>query len=79
MPIEEAIRIGVPRKSLQTIEIPKKHTLRESREWLREKGYKTAHRNSNNFRRFRQETPILGAHYYSINLPNGVIFVYQEY
>ena len=76
----KAQEMGISRKSLQTIEIPKAFTLKDSREWLKKHGYLWQyHRLTKNFRRFAQTYDIEGAKFYSKKLPNEVVMVWQEY
>jgi len=78
---KEAIRLNIPKKTLQTIELPKdKFTLREAKSWLKDNGYAYHYwRTTTNYIRFMQCPPIIGSTYHSIKLPNGVILVYQTY
>jgi hypothetical protein len=76
----QARRNGIPNKSLQTIEIPKDISLKDSRQWLHDHGYLSQnHRITKNFRRFIQQYDIEDAHYYSKKLPNGIVLVFQVY
>lgn len=76
----QAIRSGIPKKTLQTILIPKSYTLKESRDWLKQHDYATSYyRLTTNFRRWMQTPPIKGATYKSIKLDNGVELVYQHF
>lgn len=76
----KAKQMGISHKSLQTIEIPKTVSLKDSRDWLKSKGYLYQnHRLTKNFRRFIQAYDIEGADYYSKKLPNGFILVFQHY
>lgn len=76
----EAIRSGIPKKTLQTILIPNDYSLKESRAWLKDHNYSNAYyRNTKNFRRWMQVFPIRGASYYSNVLNNGIELIYQEY
>ncbi len=76
----KAKQMGIPKKTTQTVEIPKTFTLKESRDWLKQHGYNWQyHRNTTNFRRFMQLYNIKDATYYSKKLPNGVVLVFQEY
>lgn len=78
--IEEARLKGFPKKSLQTIEIPRDFTLKESRNWLKTHGYIWQnYRTTKNFRRFIQAYDIKEAKYYSKKLNNGIVLVFQEY
>ena len=77
---QEARQMGIPKKTLQTILISRKHTLAESKQWLKDNNYANSYyRTTANFRRFMQTPPIKGAKYYSTVLPNGVELVHQEY
>ena len=77
----QAIRLNIPKKTIQTVEIPReKYTLNSAKAWLRENGYAYHYyRNTTNYIRFMQVMPIIGAEYYSKKLPNGIILVYQTY
>lgn len=76
----KAHEMGIRNKSLQTIEIPRSFTLKESRDWLKKHGYLWQyHRNTTNFRRFAQTYDIAGADFYSKKLPNGIVMVWQSY
>ncbi len=79
--IAQAKKLGMPKKTLQTIEIPKDDfTLKQARFWLSENDYDhTNYRLTKNFRRFMQVDPILGAKYYSEKLDDGIVLVYQNY
>jgi len=77
---DQARKFGIPKKSLQTIEIPLTYSLIQSIDWLTKNGYKhNTMRKTKNFRRFRQERDIAGATYYSKKLPNGIVLVWQNY
>jgi len=78
---QQAIRMGIPKKTLQTIELPKnKYTLRSAKKWLKDNNFVNSYyRTTVNYYRFMQSFPIRGAGYYSRVLPNGVILVMQEY
>ena len=76
----KAHKMGIKRKSLQTIEIPRSWTLKESRDWLKKRGYLWMyHRMTPNFRRFAQTYDIKDATFYSKKLPNDIVMVFQEY
>lgn len=76
----EAHQMGLPKKTIQTVLIPKNVSLANSRKWLKDHGYAWRyHRNTTNFRRFMQTPDIKNASYYTISLPNGIELVYQEY
>jgi hypothetical protein len=76
----QARQMGISNPSLQTIEIPKKWSVPDSRNWLKEHGYLWQyHRLTTNFRRFAQTYDIAGAAFYSKKLPNGVVMVWQKY
>jgi hypothetical protein len=78
---KEAIRLNIPKKTLQTIELPKdKFTITSAKQWLKDNNYANHYwRTTANYIRFMQVMPIIGAEYYSKTLPNGVILVYQTY
>lgn len=75
-----AIQYKYPNPNLQTIEIPKKYSLKDAQIWLQGHGflYKN-YRETVNFYRFIQNDVIRGARYFSDKLPNDIIFVYQQY
>lgn len=76
----EAKRMGIPHKTLQTILINRIHSLKDSKQWLKDNNYANSYyRTTANFRRFMQTPPIKGSKYYSKKLSNGVELVYQEY
>jgi hypothetical protein len=76
----KAKQMGISHKSLQTIEIPKTISLKDSRDWLKKHGYLWQyHRLTTNFRRFAQTYDIKDATFYSKKLPNGFVLVFQEY
>ena len=76
----EARKKGIPKKTLQTIEIPKTFTLKQSRDWLKKNNYAWHyHRLTTNFRRFMQTPDIDNAKYYSKKLNDGIVLVFQEY
>ncbi len=78
--ISKAKEMGIMNPSLQTIEIPKTISLKDSREWLKSHGYLWMyHRNTTNFRRFAQTYDIKDANFYSKKLPNGIVMVWQKY
>jgi len=76
----KAREMGLLNPSLQTIEIPRTFSLKESRQWLKEHGflYQT-HRNTTNFRRFIQAYDVKDAEFYSKKFPNGIVFVFQKF
>ena len=72
--------MGIRNPSLQTIEIPKEISLKDSRNWLRKHGYLWQyHRLTTNMRKFAQTYDIAGAEFYSKKLPNGIVLVFQRY
>ncbi len=76
----EAKRMGIPKRTLQTILISRAHSLAESKQWLKDNNYANSYyRVTKNFRRFMQTPPIQGAKYESKILPNNVELVYQYY
>ena len=76
----QANLMGLPNQSLQTIEMPKTYTLKESRDWLKKHGYLYQnHRQTKNFRRFIQAYDVKDATFYSKKLPNGAVLVFQEW
>ena len=77
---QEAERYGIPRSSIQTIQIPLSFSLKKARVWLKEHGYLYRnYRTTLNYRRFIQNNDIIDAEYRSKVLPNGVIIVWQFY
>ena len=79
--IEEAKRLNIPKKTLQTVEINRhKFSLRQAKKWMKDHNYANAYyRTTANYWRFMQTPPIIGSTYYSKKLDNDVILVYQEY
>jgi hypothetical protein len=76
----QARQMGIRNPSLQTIEIPKEWSLKDSRNWLQQHGYLWMyHRLTPNFRRFAQTYDIKDAEFYSKKLPNGIVMVWQKY
>jgi hypothetical protein len=65
---------------LQSILCPKTYSLTKFKTWLLNHNYlpiKKIH-STTNYYRARMENPITNAEYYSIILPNGIIFVFQK-
>lgn len=78
--IQEAKRMGIPKKNLQTILIKKDVSLKDSKKWLKDHNFVNSnYRLTKNERRFLQNFPIEGANYYSKNITPNIIFVFQEY
>lgn len=77
----EATKKGIPKKTIQTIELPKdKFNLRTAKKWLKDHNYANAYyRTTDNYYRFMQTPDINNANYYSKKLPNDVIIVFQNY
>ncbi len=77
----EALRKGIPKKTIQTILLPRdKFSVRAAKRWLRENGYAWHYyRTTTNFNRFMQTPDIMDAIYYTKTLPNDVQIVMQEY
>jgi hypothetical protein len=76
----KAIKMGIPKKNLQTILIPDTHTLEHMQKWLKDNNYVNSnYRKTKNFIRFLQNFPIQGATYYTKKLSNGVELVFQQY
>jgi len=76
----QAIRLGLPNPSLQTVLVPRINSLTESRKWLKKHGFLYQnHRTTTNFRRFIQSYDIKDASFYVKKLPNGVELVFQKY
>ena len=72
--------MGIPKRTLQTILIPRTFTLAESKRWLKEHNYVNSYyRTTKNFRQFMQTFPIEGSKYTSKVLPNGIELVSQLY
>lgn len=72
--------MGIPKKTLQTVEIPREWGLATAREWLKEHHFAIAYyRRTANFYRFMQTPDIKGASYYSTKLQSGIVLVHQEY
>jgi hypothetical protein len=83
MPIitkSQARKMGIPKKTLQTVLISRNNTINESKKWLADNHYANSYyRTTTNFRRWMQTPPIAGSTYYSKILPNGVELVFQIY
>lgn len=79
--IEKATQYGYPNPNIQTIQFPKVNfNLHDSKYWLQRHGYLYRnHRDTKNYHRFIQNDVIIGAHYYSKTLPDGVILTFQNY
>lgn len=76
----QAKLMGLPNPSLQTIEIPKEFSLKESRDWLKKHGYLYQnYRTTTNFRRFIQAYDVKNASFYSKKLNNGIVLVFQQF
>lgn len=76
----QAHRMGIPKKTLQTVEIPREWGLATARKWMKKNNFANAYyRRTVNFYKFLQTPDIKGASYYSKVLPNGAILVTQEY
>ena len=78
---KEATRLNIPKKTLQTILIPKDgYTLREAKKWLKDHSKANSYiRETTNYFRAMQTVPIIGSTYHTTKLSNGVMYVYQEY
>lgn len=78
---EEASEMGIPSRTLQTIEFPRdKFTILAAKQWLAEHHYANSYyRLTRGFIRFMQVPPITAAEYYSKKLSNGVVLVWQNY
>lgn len=77
---QHARDLGIPRTSIQTIEIPLAYPLDQSIQWLKHHGFE--HKNmraTKNFRRFRQLPDIAGARYFTKQLADGIDLVFQTY
>lgn len=78
--IEQAKKMGIPKKNLQTILVPDYYSLSDSKKWLRDHNYVNSnYRRTINYIRFLQNFPIKGAKYYTKKLPNDIELVFQEY
>lgn len=77
----EATKLNIPKKTLQTILIPKnKYSLREAKKWLKEHSKANSYiRETKNYYRAMQTVPIVGSDYYTSKLSNGIMYVYQQY
>lgn len=77
----EAMSLNIPKKTLQTILLPKnKFNLRLAKNWLKEHSKANSYiRETANYWRAMQTPPIVGSTYYTHNLVNGVKYVYQQY
>lgn len=78
---DEARRMGIPTKSIQTVLFPRHDwDVRMAKKWLKNHNYVNSYyRKTPNFIRFMQNFPIQGAHYISHELANGVQLVLQHY
>lgn len=78
---EEAARLNIPHTTLQTLELPKsKFTLAGAKHWLKMHNYANHYyRPTAHYWRFLQTPPIIGSHYYSKKIANGIIIVHQTY
>jgi hypothetical protein len=78
---EEASEMGIPSRTLQTIEFPREtFTILAAKQWLHEHNYANAYyRITHGYIRFMQTPPIFTATYYSKKLSNRVILVWQNY
>jgi hypothetical protein len=78
---EEATKLNIPHKTLQTIEINRhQFNLRQAKKWLKDHSYANAYyRTTTNYWRFMQTPPIVGATYQSKKLNDYIILVFQHY
>lgn len=78
---KEATKLNIPKKTLQTILIPKdKYSLREAKKWLKEHSKANSYiRETTNYYRAMQTVPIVGSNYHTSTLANGIMYVYQDY
>lgn len=78
---KEAKKLNIPKRTLQTILIPKdKYSLREAKKWLKDHSKANSYiRETTNYWRAMQTVPIIGSAYNTTTLSNGVMYVYQEY
>lgn len=78
---KKALELNIPRKTLQTIEMPMdKFNITTAKTWLKKHNYANSYyRKTTNYIRFMQVMPITGANFHSKKLPSGIIFVYQSY
>jgi serine protease inhibitor len=78
---KEATKLNIPKKTLQTILIPKdKYSLREAKKWLKEHSKANSYiRETTNYYRAMQTPPIIGSNYHTSTLSNGIMYVYQDY
>ena len=78
---KEAKKLNIPKRTLQTIIIPKdKYSLREAKKWLKDHSKANSYiRETTNYWRSMQTPPIVKASFDTTKLSNGVMYVYQEY
>ena len=78
---KEAKRLNIPKRTLQTILIPKdNYSLREAKKWLKDHSKANSYiRETTNYWRAMQTPPIVKALYDTTKLSNGIMYVYQEY
>jgi hypothetical protein len=76
----QAIKSGKPTQGLQTILMPKDRFSKESSKlWLKSHGYRYGNmRQTTNFFRFMQTSPIEGVRYVTETLPNGVELIFMR-
>lgn len=78
----EAIHMGIPKRTLQTI-LLNRHafSLRSAKKWLKDHNYANAYfRITKNEYRFMQTPPIEHARYFSKKIDSGnIVLVFQEY
>ena len=64
---------------VQSVLIPKKYSVAESKQWLKDNGFKFIKvHTTKTYHRFRQFSPKKGGNYYSLKLKNGIILVIQD-
>ena len=77
-----AIRMGIPRTTLQTIELSRHaFTLWGAKKWLKDHNYANAYyRTTKNYYRFMQTPPIGDAQFLSKKIDHDwIVLVYQQY
>jgi hypothetical protein len=76
----EAMKMGIPSHTLQTVLIPKSWGVERAKRWLADGHFVNSYwRETANYLRFMNVNPIRGAKYSAKKLKNGVIMVNQTY
>lgn len=79
--LQTALKYGYDNPNLQTIQVPKiLGDVSTIQKLLFDNGYLFRNwRQTKNFYRFIQNDVVIGAHYYSKKLPNGIVMTYQKF